>query len=249
MLDSGPATVRVRVAGLALVAALAAAMPSTAQTYVAFGDSITEGVGDEENRGGYPARLQTKLRNGGQDNAVVRNRGESFEDTTAGLVRINGVIAEGGDVMLIMEGTNDISAEFATETTVFNLRSMAQKVQQAGMTPVLATLVPRYQFAIKDSGNIQTQRVGQGVRDVAHDRRWALADVFEIYFNTPNFTPDLYSTILPGDGIGHPSAEGYDLVASVFADLLLGEDGLRLCTSIALDFVDGFRLSQLALLP
>ena len=189
--------------------------------YVAFGDSITEGVGDELNLGGYPPRLQQLLRDGGI-HARVRTRGFHGDDTIDGLARIDSVLDEGGDFFILMEGTNDINNGLATVTTLFNLEEMAQRAEDRGMMVVMATLVPRWQFASQDRLNFLTRLIAQGVRDLAGDKDYLLSDVFEIYFNTPDFSPDLYG--IEGDSIGHPNAEGYDLVASVFADMLLDVD-------------------------
>src|SRR6185503_5607520 len=99
--------------------AVVRASPQSPTIYVAFGDSITQGTGDELQRGGYPPRLQDRLVASGRS-AQVRNRGLGGETTTEGLSRINAVLAEGGDVLLLMEGTNDIARNISIETTAFN---------------------------------------------------------------------------------------------------------------------------------
>ncbi|MEE2778385.1 MAG: GDSL-type esterase/lipase family protein [Acidobacteriota bacterium] len=205
--------------GLLIVPVVAAAQT----TYVAFGDSITEGVGDETNQGGYPTRLQANLRAGGVKLARVRNRGLASEDTTEGIVRVTSVLNEGGEFFLLMEGTNDLHHEISVETTLFNLEDMAKRARARGMEVVLATLAPRFQWADVDRNNFQTRLINQGIRDIAGRRSYLFADVFEIYFTIPDFSPDLYA-YLPGDGIGHPNSEGYDIIARVFADGILGID-------------------------
>ena len=69
-----------------LLPRLAAAQTTPATTYVAFGDSITQGVGDELNRGGYPSRLQDLLVTRGVS-AEVRNAGLAGEETSGGVTR------------------------------------------------------------------------------------------------------------------------------------------------------------------
>ncbi|MEE8138405.1 MAG: arylesterase, partial [Thermoanaerobaculia bacterium] len=81
---------RAGVAGIALAAAfwLAPAL-SADQVVVAFGDSITKGAppNDEENKGGYPGRLQRILRraDAGLDDVRVLNFGVAGEATAVGL--------------------------------------------------------------------------------------------------------------------------------------------------------------------
>ena len=73
---------------LAVVLTGTALLPRAAgaQRYIAFGDSITEGVGDTKKLGGYPARLQTLLTERGQ-NALVINSGLPGETTAGGHVK------------------------------------------------------------------------------------------------------------------------------------------------------------------
>ena len=72
---------------LGLVPALAAAQ-TTARKYICFGDSITEGRGDDPTRAnpGYPPRLQALLQAAGV-NATVLNRGVGGERTPDSLSR------------------------------------------------------------------------------------------------------------------------------------------------------------------
>ena len=102
----------------------------TPRKYLAFGDSITFGVGDNPERArlGYPPRLENMLQTAGVS-ATVLNFGEPGENTTEGITRIDSVLAQGGagDVLILMEGTNDISRKISLETTLFDLEAMARK--------------------------------------------------------------------------------------------------------------------------
>jgi len=114
---------------LALAVALPLAGAATGQELVllAFGDSITEGYGDTSSQGGgYPTRLERWLRQRGYD-AFVENYGVGGETTSSGLSRIDSVLADGGDFLLLMEGTNDISQRVGIESIRFNLDEMASR--------------------------------------------------------------------------------------------------------------------------
>jgi acyl-CoA thioesterase-1 len=214
-----------------LLLALCAVSGARAQTtiYVAFGDSITEGVGDEEG-GGYPPRLEALLIARGRD-ADVRNRGVAGETTVDGLARIDSVIAQGGDVMLIMEGTNDLPHNVSPETVAFNLGEMAERAEGAGMEAVIATVIPRSPTANVDRENILTQQLAETIRDLAGTSERELADPFEDFITTPNYYQEFYSKD-PDDPVGHPNARGYDKLARVFLDVILGVDTVPPVTGI-----------------
>lgn len=199
--------------------------PVSAQTrYVAFGDSITEGVGDDPDRAeaGYPPRLEDLLQQAGQE-AVVVNQGVGGERTPEGLSRIDGVLAEGGDVLLLMEGTNDITRFVSHETTIFNLRAMAQRAEGRGFEVVLGTLIPRIPDARVDAENIGNNRLNQRIRGLAGGSGRDLADPFEVFSTLPNpFATHYFADA--DDHVGHPNARGYDVMARTWFEVLVGAD-------------------------
>lgn len=206
---------------LGLGLALLPAAPAAAQTrYIAFGDSITEGFGDEERPDGemgYPPRLEELLLQAGE-NAVVENHGEGSETTTEGITRLDDVLREGGDVLLLMEGTNDISRGISLETTRTNLDEMARKAETRGMEAVHATLIPRLPRARFDAENVQNRRAAQRIRHVAGTRERRLVDPFEELYGIPDLFERFY--IDGNDPVGHPNPDGYDLLAQIFFDAL-----------------------------
>lgn len=216
---------RGRALRVAVALAAASALPgaAAAQTvYLAFGDSITAGVGDDPSRAekGYPPRLEALLVDSGR-NAVVENHGVPGERTASGLSRIDQVLAGGGDVLLLMEGTNDIQSGISPETSRFNLNQMAERARAAGVTVIHATVIPRRTGPEELLSN--NQHFVMLLRDLAGTRGRALADPFEVFINTRNVIQCCYAD-LEGDRVGHPNAEGYDLLAGVFFDHIRGVD-------------------------
>jgi len=217
-----------RAALLAGVLLVLAASPAAAQRYVAFGDSITDGVGDDESRPeeerGYTPRLENRLRDAGQPDAVVVDRGVGGENTAEGMSRIDDVLAEeGGDVLLLMEGTNDLTNRLSRETTMFNLAEMAQRAQNRGYQVVHATVIPRIPAASVDPENVLNQNLNQEIRDLAGRSGRRLVDNFYVF----GAIPDVFSTHYwtdPNDHVGHPNARGYDEMAGAFFDVLTGAD-------------------------
>lgn len=198
---------------------------AAAQTrYVAFGDSITEGEGDDPARAekGYPPRLEDLLQQAGR-NAVVVNRGVGAEKTPEGLSRIGEVLDEGGDVLLLMEGTNDITRFISRETTLFNLETMAERAEARGFEVIQATLIPRIPDARVDPENIANHRLNQRIREMAGESGRNLADHFEVFGSLPNPFATHYLAD-PNDHVGHPNTRGYDLMARTWFEVIVGDD-------------------------
>ena len=206
---------------LAPVLLAAAVTPAVAQTrYLAFGDSITFGIGDPEGDG-YPSRLEALLEERDAP-GVVTNFGIPGETTAEGLSRIDEVLDSEGDVLLLMEGTNDIGARISPETIRFNLREMAERAEDRSVETVHLTIVPRLPSANFDGANRVTGELAALVRELAWSRGEALADPFEVLlFQTPGVFDDLY---VGGDDKLHPNPAGYDRIAETVADVLTGVD-------------------------
>ncbi|MCH9651614.1 MAG: hypothetical protein K0U98_25535 [Deltaproteobacteria bacterium] len=226
---------RAAVVFVLLISPLAMRSPIEAQTvYVAFGDSITAGIGDDPNRPprdtGYPPRLEALLQSNGL-NASVINEGAPSEDTAEGLTRINGVLRRGGNVLLLMEGTNDLGPGISAETTRFNLEEMARRAEARSFSVIHTTVIPRLPNANRDPENLDTQVINELIRDLAGVEDRDLADPFEIFGSTDDLYDDYYDDD-PNDRVGHPNARGYDLMAELFADVILGEDNVPPVTGL-----------------
>jgi len=222
----GRRSVPVASPALALLAALALALPAAAQTvYKALGDSITAGSFDDPDRAepGYPPRLEDLLEDRGVP-AIVENHGFPGESTAEALSRLDSVLAGGGDVLLLMEGTNDVR-DVSIETIMHNLDAIADRAENRGFEVVHATTIPRRNTAGFDATNIVTGQLAGLIRETAHAEGRSLADPFEVFLH---HTDDPFTTLYVGNGDHlHPNAAGYDVIAEVFADVLTGIDSVR----------------------
>lgn len=225
----------------AVVAALAVSMPAalmaqeTAETYLAFGDSITAGVGETDpNETGYPTRLQTLLRQAGRSEARVVNHGVGGETTAVGLSRINSVLSGGGDFILIMEGTNDINGKISTGTISFNLQQMVDRSKDAGVAPIWASVIPLRPSAF----TTQDRELAIDLRQRSLSNSMDLIDSYATFDYFPDAWPDLYNLNVSNDPVGHPNGAGYDVLAQAFADVLLDRDTLAPVLG-SVDPVDG----------
>jgi lysophospholipase L1-like esterase len=205
-----------------------AAAQTTPKKYLAFGDSITAGTGDDPARAkpGYPPRLENLLQTAGVS-ATVLPFGSGGEKTPEGLSRISGVLAQGspGDVLLLMEGTNDVThpQDISPETTIFNLDEMAHRAEVLNLTVVHATLIPRPPWAKVDTDNTFTDQINGRIRNLAGLRQRRLADPNEVFRSTANLFAGFYSND-PTDFVGHPNTAGYDILARAWFNVIQGID-------------------------
>jgi lysophospholipase L1-like esterase len=207
-------------AGLALCA-LAGAPVAAQQDLLAVGDSITAGTGDSVPEGqgaGYPARLRQLV-----PGISIFNAGIPGEKTFELLSRLDTVLAEGGDAILLMEGTNDLTRQFPIESIVFNLGEIADRAEDEGFQVLHATVIPRLPGAKVDGGNLLNRQLNQRIRDLAGRENRKLVDNFEVYSRLSNLF-DAYYWSNPNDPVGHPNPAGYDVMAKTFADVLQGFD-------------------------
>ena len=218
---------------LALIFAISGSVNSMAQdSIVAFGDSITAGKApfDEKNQGGYPARMEKILRKTGLANVEVVNAGLGGETTSEGLSRINSVLAanSSADLFILMEGTNDVnlvnSGLLSIETVVSNIEGMASKVRGKGIDVIYATVIPRPPWARQDSSNFVTFELVLELRELTSKGNRPIAEPFDVFENRAQkiFSKYYFKT----DPVGHPNANGFDLMAEIFADKVLDNDTL-----------------------
>lgn len=207
------------------VTLLAVTFQAAGQTvYVAVGDSITAGTGDDSTNAtkGYPPRLEALLRNAGQT-VTVRNEGVPGENTDEAVLVINEVLGRGGDVLLLMEGSNDVSRQYSAAETLFNLNFLALRAETRGWRVIQATVIPRIPRARIDPENEINQALNQRIRDQAGFEQRSLADPFEVFGRETNLFARFYWKD-PLDNVGHPNGAGYDLLARAFFDVITNND-------------------------
>ncbi|MGB5659523.1 MAG: GDSL-type esterase/lipase family protein [Thermoanaerobaculia bacterium] len=226
-------TAWIRYAGCMLAGSLALLYPTFAQEIIAFGDSITKGAEpfDEENLGGYPTRLQALLREEGQTDALVHNYGRGGERVSQGLTRLDSVLDEEptADTVILMEGTNDIdriiSGEYSLESVVSDFNSMGRKVIDKGLNFIQASIIPRPPWESSDSANRVTFQYVVGVRDIGASAR-PMAEPYAIFTDLGRSVFNSYYYPNKSDPVGHPNAAGFELLAEIFRDKILGIDTL-----------------------
>lgn len=212
---------------------------------LAFGDSLTVGVVCDEVAwiltdwgyqpffspptypSPYPATLAALLP------AIVDNLGVAGEATPSGLSRLPTVIDITYDVVIILEGTNDTSGIFRTDTAAeqlakaaaiaSNLSAMVGEARAQGKKVVLATLPPTVPIQVADPDGYTRYRGAELSAILLVNA--AISQIFDAYRDDPYFVgADVYrammdasgnnpASLLSVDGL-HPKAEGYDVIAN-----------------------------------
>jgi len=216
-----------------------ASLEGQAFRWLAFGDSITLGHFDFQELGGYPGRLSDLLECS-PGVCEVFNAGKGGEKTYQGVSRIDSVLAEEGpfDVMMLMEGTNDIFVEYSMESMISNLATIALKARIRGIETVHASIIwyhPNGEFGTTKVDEVLALR--DGVEGLSNTHIRYFVDIWDVL--CPESHPDVhghnqtqcfsrhYSDVCPGtpppcgDNRGHPIGSGYDMMAEAFRDGLL----------------------------
>jgi lysophospholipase L1-like esterase len=188
--------------------------------YVAFGDSLTSGVGSATG-GGYRAPLQAQLgAYFGQGVVVSSGRDGTF--STTGAARIPGVMSrERPAYTLIFYGTNDWNDQRCQDHppadcyTIDNLRIIVDYVKRVSSNPVLATLPPTNPALAPTQRTAWNAQMNTLIKNLAQSEGVIVADLFAA-FPTTN-TSDLPRYFF--DDV-HPNDQGYLLIAQAFLKAL-----------------------------
>ena len=174
----------------------------TRPVIIAFGDSLSEGLGVEQGKS-FPDQLQRRLDNEGYRYRVV-NMGVSGDTSTGGLSRVAYALSMKPAVVILELGGNDGLRGVAVSSTKANLEKMIVQFQNAGSEVLLAgmTLPPNY-------GPDYIRSFENAYRDLAAKYKLRL-----IPFLMQDIAAQLNSRpgLMQRDGI-HPTAEGHSIIA------------------------------------
>ena len=184
---------------VALVAAVAFAGPAHAaeQIIVAFGDSLTAGLGVTPDDS-YPAQLQGKLRAEGYAYRVV-NAGASGDTTAGGLRRVDWALRNKPDIVIVALGANDALRGQDLASVRTNLDGIVARFQKAGARVLVAGMEVPPNYGARYAADFRRVYV-----DVARKRGAAFMPfLLDGVAGSPRLNQP--------DGI-HPTAEGYRIV-------------------------------------
>jgi len=191
---------------LICLATLAAAAET--KTVVFFGDSLTAGYGLDPDEA-YPALIQRQLDAAGRPWRVV-NAGLSGDTTSGGLRRLDWILRQKVDAIVIELGGNDGLRGIPVDVTRKNLEAMIERVR--AKDPNVLIVVAGMQLPT-NMGPAYTEAFAALFPEVAKKHGVAL---IPFLLEGVGGVPELN---LP-DGI-HPTAEGHRIVAETVARVLL----------------------------
>jgi lysophospholipase L1-like esterase len=189
--------------------------------YLAFGDSITEGVGSEPIPGfrfmaaePYPLGLQVRLAIGfPQQTFTVINSGVAGEYAhQGGVSRFRSVLmANNPEVVLLMEGTNDLLFASGPDAAIAALDTMILEAKARNVRVMLATIPPQRPDGERNRAPIAARVApfNDQVRALAAARGVILVDVYNAMINDLN--------VLIGVDDLHPTDRGFAVIADTFA--------------------------------
>lgn len=164
---------------------------------VAFGDSLTAGLGVQADES-YPAQLQRRLDDLNYPYRVI-NAGVSGDTTAGGLRRVSWILNNKPDLVILELGANDGLRGLDVEHAKNNLRQIVERLRDGGATVVLAgmKLPPNY-------GEEYTTRFEAIYPALARDYHLPLIPFFLEGVGGA-------SSLNQADGI-HPTKEGYEII-------------------------------------
>jgi lysophospholipase L1-like esterase len=165
----------------------------------------------------YPQLLQTRLRSRypQQPGITVLNDGVGGEYATigampSGAARLPGsLLLNGPDVLLLMEGTNDMLDARGPDTAIVALEQMIQTAVTQGRRVMLATIPPvRPVTTLRFNQQSRIPGFNDRVRALAASRNVPLVEVYNaLAVDVPRYI---------GEDHLHPTALGYQVIAETF---------------------------------
>ena len=186
---------------------------------LAFGDSITGGVGDSTTTGlrGYPLRLQNTL------HVPVVASAENGEDLAYhGLNRLQDVLKTSkADIVLLDEGNSDAYDNITAAQFRNALKAAIDDVKNAGKLPVLLNQYPNCcDFGAGHEDDLN--EVNLLIAQAAEENSIPLVDLDRAWKTSCDKLPNCNLVHLP-EGV-HPTARGYDVIFQAVLATLSGID-------------------------
>jgi len=169
----------------------------TVKTIVALGDSLSAGFGVELSES-YPALLESKLKENGYPYRVI-NAGVSGETSSGTLARLEWILTQDPEIVIVETGANDGLRGVATGLLEDNLRQIVTTLQQRNVAVLIAGMQ-----MVWNLGAEYVEEFNAIYPLIAEEKRVELMPFFLEDVATKN-------NLNQGDGI-HPNAEGYKVI-------------------------------------
>jgi acyl-CoA thioesterase-1 len=140
----GPVALLCAAAFLALLMTFARPAAAEPLRVIAFGDSLSAGFQLPADAA-FPAQLEARLKADGYDARVV-NAAVSGDTTRGGASRLSYALRDGGDLLIVELGANDMLLGFEPATTRENLEKIVSAAQERGLDVLLAGMLANANF-------------------------------------------------------------------------------------------------------
>jgi lysophospholipase L1-like esterase len=184
-------------------------------TYMAFGDSITEGDGSTDGEG-YRSLLEPRLDGHFGEGSIIDAAAPGTR-TNYGARRIDSALRSVQPAyVLILYGTNDWNERACRDAfpcyTVDSLRSMVRSAKAHHTLPVLSTIIPcntGFDARTPPERNVWVSDMNDLIRPMAQQEGALLVDMFAAFMAVPDFHT-LFSDHV------HPNDAGYQLMTDTW---------------------------------
>ncbi len=190
----------------------------SATRFVAFGDSVTEGkfgpadyTGDPQFPAAYARVLYQLLRDRYTTQDIYMfDRGFGGEQVVpAGTLRLPGVLtADAPQVLLLLEGVNDLINGRPIATLIEGLRTMIREAKGRGIVVFIGTLLPERPGGLRAGHPELIVPANDEIRRLAVAEGATLVDLYQAFGGTPD-------PLIDADGL-HPTAMGYQKMGETF---------------------------------
>ncbi len=143
-----------------------AAAPQTSSgpiRILAFGDSLTAGYGLPDLKEAFPAQLERALKEKGYNVTVIQG-GVSGETTTGGRARIDWMLAEKPDAVIVALGGNDALRAVDPAVTLESMDAIVKRIKKDNLPVLVAGMM-----APPNLGSDYTKRFAGAFSKVAKD--------------------------------------------------------------------------------
>jgi lysophospholipase L1-like esterase len=198
-----------------------------ANTFAAFGDSITYGKmrmvdleGDVHPELAYPERMREELATF-YGPAFPLNLGVPGDSTYDGALRIDPDLAGLNALyFVLMLGTNDcISGWFSVDSSIENLAYIIDAAAERGMRVIVSTIPPRKDdFGDRPFVQDNIAAFNLATAGLAAEKGIGFIDTHGTFMATN--PPDGWKALLEDIGGNHPSPAGHSVIAGLFAGVL-----------------------------
>jgi lysophospholipase L1-like esterase len=190
----------------------------TAARFVAFGDSVTEGklgpaeyTGDPRFPDAYALVLYNLLTERYTAQTIdMFDRGFGGERVVPdGVARLPGVLsADAPQVLLLLEGVNDLISGGSIASVVDGLRRMIREARSRGIVVFLGTLLPERPGGLRAGHPELIAPANDEIRRLADAEGATLVDLYQAFGGSPD-------PLIDADGL-HPTAAGYKRMGETF---------------------------------